>query len=572
MKNAFCFLILDFGSQYTWLIARCLRELGYYSRVEPYHFPLEKIKNISPAGIILSGGPASVLEDSAPVCPVKELAQQAPLLGICYGLQLICREWGGTLSSGKTRSYGKDNIYWKENKISHSLSGQLKNEFSFSKDHGQQVWMSHGDFVSKPPRDFTVMAYTQKKVPAVLFKKKEVSSLGDVSSHDILALQFHPEVSHTKNGKYLLSYFAEKICNSKPGSWTTDSMLALVTQQVRSQIGQNENVLCALSGGVDSTVAACLLTKILGFDRVFCVFVNTGLLRQNEFENVLSAYKKLHLNVRGVLAEDVFMTALQGVRDPERKRKIIGQAFIDVFSEAARDIMSSIDGGEKNTHKTSEQKIFSVKDISHKDVTADSSFIQSLWLMQGTLYPDVIESSSVKGPSAVIKSHHNVGGLPKNLPFRLIEPLRFLFKDEVRAMGKKLKIPDEFLQRHPFPGPGLAVRIEGEVTTERLRKLRQADAIYIEELERTGLYHQIWQAFCVLLSVKSVGVQGDNRTYDEVIVLRAVVSHDGMTADWFDFPADNLHYISDRITNEVKGINRVLYDITSKPPGTIEWM
>lgn len=568
MKDISCFLILDFGSQYTWLIARCLRELGYYSRVEPYHFSLEKIKDMSPAGIILSGGPASVLEDSAPVCPIKELARQAPLLGICYGLQLICREWGGTLSSGQTRSYGKSNIHWGKDKISKAiLKYLLEKKSAFSKDYAQQVWMSHGDFASQLPQGFTVLAHTETKVPATLFKEKEFTSLRTISSHDILALQFHPEVSHTKNGKNLLSYFAEKMCSSQPGSWTADSMLELATQQVRNQIQKNENVLCALSGGVDSTVAACLLTKILGAHRVFCIFVNTGLLRQNEFKEVLLAYKKLHLNVQGVSAEDMFMTALQGVTDPEQKRKIIGKIFIDVFSNSAQDVISSTSRDEKDTHKISV-----IKNLSNNKGTTDVSTIQNLWFMQGTLYPDVIESLSVKGPSAIIKSHHNVGGLPKNLPFRLIEPLRFLFKDEVRAMGKKLNIPNEFLQRHPFPGPGLAVRIEGEITAERLRKLRQADAIYIEELKRTNLYNQIWQAFCVLLSVKSVGVQGDDRTYDEVIVLRAVVSSDGMTADWFNFPADKLHYISDRITNEVKGVNRVLYDVTSKPPGTIEWM
>ena len=431
------------------------------------------------------------------------------------------------------RTYGSSQIYWKEA----LLDGVSQ----------QNVWMSHGDFVAEIPKDFSVLAETERKIPAVLKTK------------NILALQFHPEVSHTEKGKEVLSYFAEKICGIEKGSWTADSMLSLLESQIKEQLfvskegsdkpfikGNNvedarevrssDKVLCALSGGVDSTVMACLLTKVLGPNRIHCVFVDTGLLREGEFQEVLTIYKKLKLNVTGVLAEEKFLKALEGVTDPEKKRKIIGRVFIEIFEEY------------KNKHS----------DIKY--------------LAQGTLYPDVIESISFKGPSATIKSHHNVGGLPKNLPFKLVEPLRFFFKDEVRILGKKLQIPKEILQRHPFPGPGLAVRICGEITGERLQKLKTADAIFIKQLKQSGLYEKIWQAFAVLLPVKSVGVQGDQRTYDEVIVLRAITSADGMTADWFSFPSDFLHKVSNLITNEVQGINRVVYDITSKPPGTIEWL
>ena len=505
-----CFLILDFGSQYTWLIARCLRELGFYSQVESFDFPLESIQKIKPVGIILSGGPASVLSPDSPFRDLKKLLEVAPLMGVCYGLQLICHQWGGKITSTGCRTYGSSWIHWKKKLSTHHIKSQ-------------QVWMSHGDFVSEVPKGFSVLAETETQVPAVL------------RAENILALQFHPEVSHTENGKTIFSYFAEKICSVKKGGWTVDSMFSALESQIKGQLKDSDQLLCALSGGVDSTVMACFLTKVLGPSQIQCVFVDTGLLRKDEYQEVLASYKKLNLNVTGIFAEEKFLSALKGIEDPEQKRKIIGRLFIDVFKE-------------------------------YKDQHPEIKY-----LAQGTLYPDVIESLSIKGPSAVIKSHHNVGGLPKNMPFQLVEPLRFLFKDEVRVLGKKLKIPNDLLYRHPFPGPGLAVRICTEITKENLQKLREADAIFIEELIQSGLYSKIWQAFAVLLPVKSVGVQGDQRTYDEVIVLRAVISTDGMTADWFSFPSEFLHKVSDRITNEVQGINRVVYDITSKPPGTIEW-
>ena len=502
------FLILDFGSQYTWLIARCFREMGFYSQVEPFDFSLEQIQKIKPAGIILSGGPASVLSPDSPCRDLKELLSIAPIMGVCYGLQLICHQWGGKITPSHRRTYGNSQIHWKVPLLSDITK--------------QQVWMSHGDFVSKVPDNFSVLAETSRKVPAVL------------QSENILALQFHPEVSHTEKGRKIISYFAETICGVKKGHWAGESMLSFLESQIKEQLTGSDHLLCALSGGVDSTVMASLLTKVL--KNIHCVFVDTGLLRKGEFQEVLSAYKSMGLNVKGISAEERFLEALKKVEDPERKRKIIGSLFIDLFREY------------KNQHP------------------------EIKYLAQGTLYPDVIESISFKGPSATIKSHHNVGGLPKDMPFKLVEPLRFLFKDEVRIIGEKLNIPKEFLNRHPFPGPGLAVRVCGNITKESVSKLREADAIFIEELKKYDLYKQIWQAFAVLLPVKSVGVQGDQRTYDEVIALRAITSTDGMTADWFVFPTDFLHKVSDRITNEVQGVNRVVYDITSKPPGTIEWL
>ena len=496
--------------------------MGFDSRVEAFDFPLEKIKQLELAGVVLSGGPASVLSAKAPHRDLKALVCVAPLMGICYGLQLICREWGGKVSAQPhRRSYGKNLLYWQTNLFTSKDKNVPAFAKKFTKGKTQKVWMSHGDHVSKVPKNFSVLAKTNTQNPAVLYAK------------NILALQFHPEVSHTENGTEILSYFAEQICKAKKTKSTTD--LALLKSQIKKQVPLKQKVLCALSGGVDSTVMALLLTKALGPHRIHCVFVDTGLLRKDEFADTLSAYKKMGLNVIGLSKETRFLSALKGVKDPERKRKIIGKIFIDIFKEY----------GKKHSIK---------------------------YLAQGTLYPDVIESLSFKGPGAVIKSHHNVGGLPKKMPFKLVEPLRFLFKDEVRVLGTKLKVPAEFICRHPFPGPGLAVRICGEVTQSRLQKLRLADFIFMTELKRTKLYHKIWQAFAVLLPVKSVGVQGDKRTYDEVIVLRAITSVDGMTADWFAFPTDFLHKVSNKITNEVKGVNRVVLDLTSKPPGTIEWL
>ncbi len=537
------FLILDFGSQYTWLITRCFRELGFYSQVEGFDFSLKNIQKLEPAGIILSGGPSSVLEKGAPSRDLKELLNIAPLLGVCYGLQMICLQWGGRVISSGKRTYGSSEIHWKKKLLENPLAK------TFVHKDFQKVWMSHGDFVSEIPKGFSVLAETERKIPAVL------------QSDNVLALQFHPEVSHTENGKSILSYFVKVVCGVKEGGWTADTMFSLLESQIQSQIPDSGHLLCALSGGVDSTVMACLLAKTLDTQRIHCVFVDTGLLRENEFSEVLLAYKKAGLKVKGISAKERFLMALKGVTDPEKKRKTIGHLFIDIFKE-------------------------------YKNQNPEVKY-----LAQGTLYPDVIESLSFKGPSATIKSHHNVGGLPKDIPFKLVEPLKFLFKDEVRILGETLnrisaragdsvsevsklktsqriniKVPKELLHRHPFPGPGLAVRICGEVTENRLCTLRQADTIFINALKREGLYEKIWQAFGVLLPVKSVGVQGDQRTYEDVIVLRAITSTDGMTADWFSFSTDFLHKISDTITNEVKGVNRVVYDITSKPPGTIEWL
>ena len=503
------FIILDFGSQYTWLLARSFRELGFYSEVFPFCRKLSLLKKEQPLGFVLSGGPHSVFEPGAPRRSIADLVEIAPCLGICYGMQLICRELGGAVSASPPASYGREKIFWKE-----SLIPQLKT---------QEVWMSHGDSVLKLPPGFKLLAQSSQNIPCA-FRNTE---------NNIWAFQFHPEVQHTKQGKTLLRLFAEDVCNAQAGAWSSAVMLAQVNSFVKNTLPKNEKVLCALSGGVDSTVTAVLMTKILGKKRVLCQFIDTGLLRENEFDEVLNHYKKLDLNIQGIQAENDFLSKLKGVSDPEEKRKIIGRAFIDVFK---------------------------------KNKSAD---IQ--WLAQGTLYPDVIESVSPKGPSAVIKSHHNVGGLPKNLNLKLIEPLRFLFKDEVRRLGKELGLQGSFLHRHPFPGPGLAVRIMGEVAKESLNILRKADAVFIHEIKKAGLYDQIWQAFCILLKSKAVGVQGDARTYQRAVALRAVVSTDGMTADWFSFSPAFLKSVSNKITNQVREINRVVYDITAKPPGTIEW-
>ncbi len=564
-KGGGVFLILDFGSQYTWLIARTFRELGFYCLVKGFDFPLEKIKNLKPSGIVISGGPASVWDNSSPSRSLKELAETAPLLGVCYGFQMLCHQWGGEVKAGSgLRAYGKSRILWTEegkdmaralslfpgvlhfHEVPHYSRGSfLKSHRDFKSLEGGNpemqhssnkekqslwVWMSHGDFVSKIPPNFHVWAKTDKGVPAILFHK------GDGGIKKILAVQFHPEVSHTDRGQNIILYFARQICGVKKGSWTPSAMLDHVKSQVQKTLKAEDQILCALSGGVDSTVTAVLLTHVMGKKKVQCVFVDTGLLRQGEFKEVLLLYKKLNLNVKGVQASEEFLNVLKGVSDPEQKRKIIGKKFIDIFKKYASQ---------------------------HPCLNC---------LAQGTLYPDVIESLSPEGAGVTIKSHHNVGGLPKALPFKLVEPLRELFKDEVRLLGQELCVPEKFLNRHPFPGPGLAVRIVGELSPSRVEKLRKADAIFMEELRLSGLYGKIWQAFCVLLDTRSVGVQGDSRSYDEVLALRAITSRDGMTADWFAFEAGFLHKVSDRITNEVKGINRVVYDVTSKPPGTIEWL
>lgn len=500
------FVILDFGSQYTWLIARRFRELGYYSEVLACDEDLQSIKGKKPLGIILSGGPRSVLESSAPERSLEELLDIAPVLAICYGMQLAAIQKGGKLSQSSQRTYGKNTIYWKKQLLPNFVK--------------QQVWMSHGDSIKALPPSAQLLAQDSKGLITAF------------SMDRLLAFQFHPEVSHTDQGKELLKFFSEKYCRAGAGSWTPDSIKEKLMEKIKSQIPPDENVFCALSGGVDSTVAATLLSQALGTRRVHCIFVDTGLLRQEEYEEVLNAYRTLDLNVQGVKAQERFLNALKGITEPEKKRKAIGKLFIDIFKEEMKSCK---------------------------------------FLAQGTLYPDVIESLSPQGSGVTIKSHHNVGGLPKDLNLKLIEPLRELFKDEVRQLGRSLNLPDSLLNRHPFPGPGLAVRCLGAVDKGKLNILRKADFIYMEELKKHNLYDKIWQAFCVLLPLQTVGVQGDNRTYEQVLVVRAVTSSDGMTADWYDFPHLFLHQLSRRIVNEVRGINRVVYDITGKPPGTIEW-
>jgi len=503
--------ILDFGSQYTQLIARKLREMGIYSEIFPFSHSLENLKKFSPKGIILSGGPSSVGDEGAPYRKISELINLAPILGVCYGMQLVTKDLGGKVIPSNKREYGMTYLKWEDASV---YEGDT-----------QMVWMSHGDTVEELPEDFRVLAKTNSGAIAAI--------QGKLDGKDILALQFHPEVSHTQNGEQILGKFAFEMCGIK-ASWSPQNILGELTRKVKDRVGDG-HVLCALSGGVDSTVVGVLLTRILGADRVECCFVNNGLLRKNEYEEVLGIYRSLGLNVTGIDAEKEFLTALAGVSEPEKKRKIIGNKFIDIFDQF-------------------------IKEKGHIE-----------FLAQGTLYPDVIESVSPNGASVTIKTHHNVGGLPEKMKLKLVEPLRELFKDEVRAIGAELDIPKEILGRHPFPGPGLAVRVLGDITKEYLDILRDCDAIFTEELKSSGLYSKIWQAFVVLLPVRTVGVQGDNRSYEKSVALRAVTSRDGKTADWFDFPQDFLRKVSGRITNEVRKVNRVVYDITSKPPGTIEW-
>lgn len=504
------FVVLDFGSQLTQLIARRLRELNVYSELLPFNAPIEKIKALKPKGIILSGGPSSVHEKDAPLRSVAELQEIAPLLGICYGMQLISRDLGGDVVSESKREYGFNQVRWEE-----SVSAKVGKE--------QRVWMSHGDVVKTPPPGFQVWGVSDS------------GHVAAIKGPRAWAVQFHPEVMHTENGLEILRSYVFELCQATP-SWDPPHITSHLIEEIKSQVPAQDHVLVGLSGGVDSSVAAALLTRALGPERVHCVFVDNGLLRKNEYHDVLEQYKIIGLNVTGVDAEREFLTALAGLSDPEAKRKAIGRVFIEIFQDAAKKIPHKCD-----------------------------------WLAQGTLYPDVIESVSPRGASVTIKSHHNVGGLPEKMHMRLVEPLRELFKDEVRAIGKELGLPPLILGRHPFPGPGLAIRCIGAITKTDLETLRDCDHIYVSELKKQGLYDQIWQAFCVLLPVKTVGVQGDGRTYEKVLALRAVTSQDGMTADWFPFSFEFLRHVSNRITNEVKGVNRVVYDVTSKPPGTIEW-
>ncbi|MCB0391946.1 MAG: glutamine-hydrolyzing GMP synthase [Bdellovibrionales bacterium] len=502
------FLVLDFGSQYTQLIARRLREFHVYSEILPFDASLAEIKAKKPKGIIISGGPSSVSDSESPKRDTKELAQIAPLLGICYGMQLIAQNFGGRVLPSGGREYGLNFINW-----TNAIGDVAQN---------QKVWMSHGDVVEVPPLGFEVIATS------------EDNHIAAMQGPNILALQFHPEVSHTEQGMDVLRHFVFNFCEAE-ADWQPKSIAEHLIEEIREKVPVDEKVLCALSGGVDSTVVATLLTKALDPEHVHCVFVDTGLLRKNEFEEVLAQYDKLGLNVHGVNAKKYFFKKLANVVDPEEKRKIIGHAFIDTFKHTI------------------------------------SKLEPMQWLAQGTLYPDVIESVSLRGTNVTIKSHHNVGGLPENLDLKLIEPLRELFKDEVRSIGRQLGIPEPALQRHPFPGPGLAIRIIGDVNDENVALLQECDDIYIRSLREEGLYDKIWQAFCVLLPIQTVGVQGDSRTYEKVLALRAVTSSDGMTADWFSFNESFMRKLSNRITNEVSGINRVVYDVTSKPPGTIEW-
>ena len=510
-------LILDFGSQYTMLIARRIRELKVYCEIHPCNVDMKVVRDFRPNGIILSGGPASVYGENAPRIPAEILAMGVPVLGICYGMQLIADLMGGRVAKAVDREYGFANI-----------RGQWGDPLflgieEFRHNMTIQVWMSHGDRIEQIPEGFVSIAHSENS---------PVAAMRD-ESRRIYGVQFHPEVAHTPKGKEILANFLFRVCGLSP-LWTMQSFIEVSVGKIREMVGK-EKVVLGLSGGVDSSVAAVLLHRAVG-DQLTCIFVNNGLLRKNEAEEVLHTFREgIGLHLEFVDASERFLKALEGVSDPERKRKVIGETFIRVFEEAAG-------------------RIPGVR-----------------FLGQGTLYPDVIESISFKGPSATIKSHHNVGGLPETMHLKLVEPLRELFKDEVRELGRELAVPEHILDRQPFPGPGLAVRIIGPVTEEQIRMLQEADAIVLEEIRNAGLYESIWQSFAVLLPIKTVGVMGDERTYENVAAVRAVHSQDGMTADWVRLPYDLLQRISTRMINEVKGINRVVYDISSKPPSTIEW-
>jgi GMP synthase (glutamine-hydrolysing) len=510
-------LILDFGSQYTQLIARRIREQRVYCEILPCNVPLDRVRAMRPRALVLSGGPASVYEDGAPTIDPHVFSLGVPVLGVCYGLQLMAHLLGGRVERASDREYG------------HALMRVERPEgilHRFSAGESVDVWMSHGDRIAALPEGFEAAGVT----PSTLY-----CAVGDPTRR-LYGVQFHPEVAHTPRGADILAAFLFDVAGLSP-TWTPGVFTQQAVADVRARVGPGDAVVCGLSGGVDSSVAALLCHKALG-DRLTCLFVDNGLLRLGEAEQVVATFRdSFHLRLVAVDARERFLTALSGVTDPERKRKIIGRVFIEVFEEHALQA-----GGRP-----------------------------AQWLVQGTLYPDVIESVSFKGPSAVIKSHHNVGGLPEKMNLKLIEPLRELFKDEVRAAGEELGMPKELLWRHPFPGPGLAVRCLGEVTEARLAALRAADGIVTSEIRAAGLYDTLWQAFAVLLPVRSVGVMGDERTYDEACAVRAVTSVDGMTADWAPIPHDVLARISTRMINEVRGINRVVLDITSKPPGTIEW-
>ncbi|MFA6438976.1 MAG: glutamine-hydrolyzing GMP synthase [Bacteriovoracaceae bacterium] len=512
MTHSESILILDFGSQFTQLIARRIRELNVYCEIHPFNVPFTAIESFQPKGIILSGGPSSVYAPDAPIPDSRIYSLGVPVLGICYGLQLIAFQNGGAVTKAPRREFGRAQLLMDDNgDIFKNLTQQT------------EVWMSHGDEVTAMPTGFEKIAHSENAgICAIRNAEKK-----------IFGIQFHPEVVHSKEGKKVLSNFVKDICGCS-GNWNADSFIESAIANIRAKVG-TKKVLCALSGGVDSSVAAVLLHKAIG-DQLFCIHIDNGLMRRGESQQVVKTFRdEYHIALDFVDGTETFLTRLDGVYDPELKRKIIGKTFIDIFDTEA-------------------------KKVSGAD-----------FLAQGTLYPDVIESVSFKGPSQTIKTHHNVGGLPEKMKLKLIEPFRELFKDEVRAVGRKLGLSDALIDRHPFPGPGLAIRILGSITKERLEVLRSADEIFIGELRKQNLYHSTWQAFAVLLPVQSVGVMGDERTYENTVALRAVTSVDGMTADWAHLPYEFLAHVSNRIINEVRGINRVVYDISSKPPATIEW-
>jgi len=508
-------LILDFGSQYTQLIARRVRELNVYCEIVPFN-KIEAVDDPAVKAVILSGSPFSVTDEKALKIDLDKIVGKKPILGVCYGAQLIAQQFGGKVERSEKREYGKASL------------SRLHHMDTFLQDIpvGSQVWMSHGDTIMQLPPQFELLASTES-IDVAAFKAKS----GTFES-PVYCIQFHPEVTHSLDGKAILKNFVLDIAGCS-AEWTPASFVEHTVQELEEQIGE-EKVLMALSGGVDSTVAASLLQRAIGYHLV-CFFVDNGLLRKDEFEEVLHAYKGMGLNVTGIDARERFYKALKGVSDPEQKRKVIGRTFIEVFDDEAK-------------------KLDGIK-----------------WLGQGTIYPDVIESVSVHGPSVTIKSHHNVGGLPEKLHLKIVEPLRMLFKDEVRKVGGEMGVPSEILGRHPFPGPGLGIRILGAITPEKVALLQEADAIFIKNLKKYDLYDKVWQAGTVLLPVQSVGVMGDERTYEKTVVLRAVNSMDGMTAEWSRLPHDFLATVSSEIINNVKGINRVVYDISTKPPATIEW-